>query len=238
VPRPPATMDRPCRGSVARDGQEWANPAAGAGEPAARKAESLQTAGGFAITRTAPAEAQFRSPPPLRSGGRGPGGGGSRIMRGSPSNPNRSSPLSRAVCGGEAGRGGSQGVRGTSRTRPKFSPLPAQFARGGAGRGRGRGPPADASRAWVLATAPRPRSGVGLDPSARRRCGTGRLGAPAPQDDNRSSPLSARSLCGEGPGEGPPRDERDPVEPRPDLPVELRSTVSATEPAMTLSNGR
>ena len=53
-----------------------------------------------------PAEAHFRSPPPLRSGGRGPGGGGFQGMHRQPVEPHST-----------------------------FSPLPAQFTGGGAGEG-------------------------------------------------------------------------------------------------------
>ena len=69
-----------------------------AGSPAQRSGDATRHRDAIGSGR-----AQFRSPPPLRSGGRGPGGGGSQGMHRHPVEP-----------------------------RPTFPPLPAQFAGGGA----------------------------------------------------------------------------------------------------------
>jgi hypothetical protein len=110
------------------------------------------------------AEARFRSPPPLRSGGRGPGGGGSRGMRRQPVD-----------------------------ARPKFSSLPRSLRGRGRERGRPRrerqsgssGAKSGRVSGCRPAVAPRFGSGSGLDPSARKVWSAGRCGVPAPQDDRR-----------------------------------------------------
>ena len=142
----------------------------GAGEPAAGKAESPTRAAdasrsGFTCTRTTPAEAQFRSPPPLRSGGRGPWGGGSRGMHRQPVEPgSKFPPLPAQFAGGGAGGGPPRHAPATRRTRREVLPLSrsgrGERAAGGMRRSSRNAPPSanrDETEAHAPVTAAAPR---------------------------------------------------------------------------------
>jgi hypothetical protein len=89
--------------------------------------------------------------------------------------------------------------------KPHFSPLRTQFVRGGAGGGasRGRSPkPLNRDRSSNLPQGFWGEVGEVYEPGG----GAPRLPKhlrPSASHRSRISPLSARSLCGEGPGEGP-----------------------------------
>jgi hypothetical protein len=75
-----------------------------------------------------PAGAWFRSPPPLRSGGRGPGGGGLPRHARQPLVRDRSLPSPGEVCPGRGGGGARRGTQGRPSHPIEVLPSPAPFA--------------------------------------------------------------------------------------------------------------
>jgi hypothetical protein len=109
----------------------WAGrPGARAGAPQPQPFPRKLRGGREPVGCARPAGVQFRSPPPLRSGGRGPGGGGCRGMSDRPSNLDRSSPLSRRSLPGEGpGEGPARGMRWAQVTRPSEAQGPMPLSR-------------------------------------------------------------------------------------------------------------
>jgi hypothetical protein len=137
------------------------------------------------------------SPPPLRSGGRGPEGGGCRSVSGSRRRALEFSPLRMRSMRGGAGGGATRGMHRTSskRTEPPILPRP-----------RSRPDP----RHGTGSLPPRQFAGEGLG------MGGARPRAKSSPDAPEFSPPRTAVPCGEGPGAGPQRRTARPwMNPRP-----------------------